>query len=197
MACRDFESMWDESLKLMRNLAAVLIIAAPLFASLSCEREQRSFREAPPGATPSAPVRQTELQAGPAEPPVELENPYEENAYALSEGKRLYEAYNCAGCHAHGGGDIGPPLMDDKWIYGASPQNIFSTIIEGRPNGMPSFSGKIPASQVWQIVAYVRSMSGQVSKDAAPGRSDHMSGKKPEQSKEKETPVGERAKHPE
>jgi cytochrome c oxidase cbb3-type subunit 3 len=189
--------MRDESLKLKRNLAAVLIIAAALVASLSCERERRSFREAPPGATPSAPVRQTELQAGPAEPPVELENPYEENAYALSEGKRLYEAYNCAGCHAHGGGDIGPPLMDDKWIYGASPQNIFSTIIEGRPNGMPSFSGKIPASQVWQIVAYVRSMSGQVSKDAAPGRSDHMSGKKPEQSTEKEKPVGERAKHPE
>jgi cytochrome c oxidase cbb3-type subunit 3 len=92
---------------------------------------------------------------------------------------------------------MGPPLMDDKWIYGSSPQNINATIIEGRPNGMPSFGGKIPDSQLPQIVAYVRSMSGQLSKDASPGRNDDMSGKKSEQSKERELPKSDRAKHPE
>jgi cytochrome c oxidase cbb3-type subunit 3 len=40
---------------------------------------------------------------------------------------------------------------------------------------MPSFRGKIPDHQVWQIVAYVRSLSGLLPKDVAPGRSDHMS----------------------
>lgn len=181
---------------LTRKMTAGLAASVMAISSISCQREQRGFREAPPGAAPSTPVRQSELQPGPAQPQAELKNPYEENAYALSEGKRLYEAYNCSGCHAQGGGSIGPPLMDDKWIYGAGPQNIYSTIVEGRPNGMPSFSGKLPASQIWQLVAYVRSMSGQVPKDAAPGRSDHMSGKKSEQSKEKEKPAGERAKHP-
>ena len=40
----------------------------------------------------------------------------------MGEGKRLYAAYNCAPCHGvNGGGAIGPPLIDDKWIYGASP----------------------------------------------------------------------------
>ena len=55
---------------------------------------------------------------------------------------------------------MGPPLMDDEWIYGSEPENIFATIVEGRPNGMPSFRGRIPDYQVWQLVAYVRSMSG-------------------------------------
>jgi len=92
----------------------------------------------------------------------------------ITEGKRLYENFNCSGCHFHGGGGIGPPLMDDKWIYGSEPQQIFATVVQGRPNGMPSFHGKINDYQLWQIVAYVRSMSGLTNKNAAPGRSDQM-----------------------
>jgi cytochrome c oxidase cbb3-type subunit 3 len=50
--------------------------------------------------------------------------------------------------------------MDDEWIYGSSPQNVFWAIIEGRPQGMPAFGGKIAEDQVWRLVAYVRSLSG-------------------------------------
>ena len=39
---------------------------------------------------------------------------------------------------------------------------------------MPSFGGRIPDDQVWQLVAYVRSMSGQLRKDVAPSRSDEL-----------------------
>jgi len=78
--------------------------------------------------------------------------------------------------------------MDDEWIYGSEPANIFATILEGRPNGMPSFRGKIADYQVWQLAAYVRSMSGLVSSLAAPGRSDHMQATPPEQSKKPEQP---------
>ena len=95
---------------------------------------------------------------------------------------------NCYGCHANGGGAIGPALMDDKWIYGSQPDQIFATIVEGRPNGMPAFHGKLPDYQVWQLAAYVRSLSGQVPKDAAPGRNDDMQVKEPENSKEREVP---------
>jgi cytochrome c oxidase cbb3-type subunit 3 len=113
-------------------------------------------------------------------------NQYEKNAWAVAEGKRLYGWYNCVGCHAQGGGAIGPPLMDDEWIYGSDPANIFATIVEGRPNGMPSFRGRIPDNQVWELVAYVRALSGQVAKDVAPGRDDDMSGRVQEQSKDRE-----------
>ena len=58
----------------------------------------------------------------------------------------------------------------------------FNSIVEGRPNGMPNFSGKIPEYQVWQLVAYVRSMSGQLPKDISPSRDDRMMAKQPESS---------------
>jgi cytochrome c oxidase cbb3-type subunit 3 len=77
----------------------------------------------------------------------------------IAAGKQLFSAMNCVGCHFNGGGGIGPPLMDQTWIYGSSIENIASTIREGRPNGMPSFRGFIPDEQIWQIAAYVRSLS--------------------------------------
>jgi cytochrome c oxidase cbb3-type subunit 3 len=122
----------------------------------------------------------TTLSAGPRSAPSASTSPYQENAWGMAEGKRLYTAYNCNGCHANGGGGIGPPLIDDEWIYGYEPGNIFATIVEGRPNGMPSFRNKIPDQQVWQLVAYVQSMSGQTPPTASPSRSDHMRARRPE-----------------
>jgi cytochrome c oxidase cbb3-type subunit 3 len=54
--------------------------------------------------------------------------------------------------------------MDDLWIYGSAPDNLFATIVEGRPNGMPSFRDKIPDDQIWEIAAYVRTLSGNAPK---------------------------------
>ncbi len=71
----------------------------------------------------------------------------------------MYKQFNCAGCHFNGGGGIGPPLMDDKWIYGGRLDQIFNSIYQGRPNGMPVWGGKIPDQQIWEIATYVRSMS--------------------------------------
>jgi cytochrome c oxidase cbb3-type subunit 3 len=131
-------------------LAAVVALALA-----GCQREERDFRQQPSAAATSDLIQMTALQAGQASPRPEMPFPQDRQAYDIAQGKRLYTWYNCNGCHAQGGGDSGPPLMDDKWIYGSRPENIFSTIIEGRPNGMPSFRGRIPDYQVWQLVAYV------------------------------------------
>jgi cytochrome c oxidase cbb3-type subunit 3 len=176
-------------MRLTRSVCAGLTVFIIVLAIAACEREQRQFRSPASAATKVSTVRLSELQPGSPVPAPEVKNPYEGSAYAISEGKRLYEWYNCAGCHFHGGGGIGPPLMDDQWIYGSDPANIFATIVEGRPNGMPSYRGKIPDHQLWQIVAYVRSLSGLVPQDAAPGRSDHMNAKKPEQSQQAPQPT--------
>jgi cytochrome c oxidase cbb3-type subunit 3 len=177
----------------MAVTAGMMILGLTLAA---CEREERRFSEIPPGVSPRG-VRVGELQPGLAAAPTpHVPGPYDENAYAIAEGKRLYTWFNCVGCHAHGGGGMGPPLMDDKWIYGSGPANIFATIIEGRPNGMPAYGGKISASQVWQLVAYVRSLSGLVPKDAASGRSDHMQAKKPEMATDPAHPTSTKAEHP-
>jgi cytochrome c oxidase cbb3-type subunit 3 len=77
----------------------------------------------------------------------------------VAAGKQLFLAMNCVGCHSHGGGGMGPALMDKTWIYGSSIENIAASIHEGRPNGMPSFRGFLPDEQIWQVAAYVRSLS--------------------------------------
>jgi cytochrome c oxidase cbb3-type subunit III len=174
------------------GLALVLM----LFGPITYVREAREFRPDPVASAAPPPIRMSELQPGlplPGPNPNKGgENPswYERNAVALSEGQRLFSAFNCVGCHAHGGGGMGPPLIDDRWIYGSDINNIYSTIVEGRPNGMPSFGGKIPPEQIWQIAAYVRSMAGFTPKQASPSRPDHLQAKSPEASTPEQAPAG-------
>jgi cytochrome c oxidase cbb3-type subunit 3 len=185
---------------------AILLAACALLAA--CERETRGYKVAPHvPATASKPAASL-LVAGPAAstasmpnaqspsaaasvvvPMNRIDNRYEGNAYAVSQGKRWFRWYNCNGCHASGGGGMGPALMDDKWLYGSAPSQIAASIVQGRPNGMPAFASRIPDDQVWQLVAYVRSMSGQVRADVAPTRGDSLSsGAKPESRREQEKP---------
>jgi len=156
----------------LRTLALAVLLTA-------CEREQRGYRDIPPGATAFPAVQTSELQAGPKSTDPSA-GAYQENRWAVSEGQTFYAQYNCGGCHAPGGGGgMGPPLNDDEWIYGSDPENVFATIVEGRPNGMPSFRGKIDNGQLWQLVAYVRTMSGLTPPDVWPARSDHMQESRP------------------
>jgi cytochrome c oxidase cbb3-type subunit 3 len=74
---------------------------------------------------------------------------------------------------------MGPALLDDQWRYGSSMAEIVETILQGRPNGMPSFRGKITEQQAWQLAAYVRSLSAQPRQDALPGRADETSATEP------------------
>ena len=164
---------------LVGGAAAALVL---LLALAGCEREDRRFRDIPPVGASMPLVTQSALQPGLPTPDRSVGSGVDDNAWALSEGNRLFNQYNCVGCHAHGGGGMGPPLMDATWIYGSQPENIAQTIIEGRPNGMPSFRGRINDTQVWEIVAYVRSLSGLAPRGAEPGREDHMMTRVPPQS---------------
>jgi cytochrome c oxidase cbb3-type subunit III len=164
-------------------VALALISAAGLYG---CEREARRFdtpennQTATEQAPRTSPLQPAASQAGKVREAFRDKSPYDENAYAVNQGKQLFRWYNCNGCHSNGGGGIGPPLMDATWKYGSEPAQIFQTIMQGRPEGMPSFGGHIPEDQVWQIVAYVRSMSGQLRKDVAPSRSDTIYAGPPE-----------------
>ena len=173
----------------MRRSPVITIALLVSVVLTACEREERGFRVETPDANRINSKQLTTLQPGVASPTPVFKNEYEDNAQAIATGKQLFTQMNCYGCHANGGGAIGPALMDNKWIYGGQPDQIFATIVEGRPNGMPAFHGKLPDYQVWQLVAYVRSLSGQASKDAAPGRNDDMQVKEPENSREKEKKV--------
>lgn len=172
----------------MKETAIACTALAMLLLPLGCKREQRVFDPGSAGSQVANGTALNPVHAGGSAPAPDI-NTYETSAYAVAEGKRLYNAYNCVGCHAQGGGAIGPALMDAIWIYGSQPQQIYSDIVQGRPNGMPSYGGKLPEYQVWELVAYVRSMSGQLPSDIAPSRSDQMPVAKAEQARPKEKPA--------
>lgn len=161
-----------------------------------CPREERRFRSDPAANGRPGSVRQSVLQPGPPSPDPPVANPYIKNAYAISEGMELYLQMNCVGCHFHGGGGIGPPLMDPRWVYGSDPENIFDTIVEGRPNGMPAFRHKLTDDQVWKLVAYVQSLGGLPDQSALPGRPDHLRAKDEGVPSYPKPPLSAAAEHP-
>ncbi|HYJ31683.1 MAG TPA: c-type cytochrome [Candidatus Binatia bacterium] len=159
-------------------LLLVVLLALLVAGVISFPREKRDLPRPSTAVAPQGP-RGGALHAGPSTDSVRVATAgrpgeYRETAQAVSEGQQLFHAYNCSGCHSDGGGGMGAILMDRRWYYGHEPGQIFDTIVQGRQNGMPSFAGRIPAYQVWELVAYVRSLSGLVSPDAASGRDDHM-----------------------
>jgi cytochrome c oxidase cbb3-type subunit III len=113
------------------GLAAALLLA---LAPAACQRGKRTLHEKTPMTSLPRSIAVGKLEAGPKSPPVGMANPYEDNAYAMTEGQRLYNWY-----------------------------------------GMPSWRGKIPEYQIWQIVTYVESLKGDRPIASPPGpRQEHL-----------------------
>lgn len=92
--------------------------------------------------------------------PLLVKNPYEEDKRAIAVGGRLFVGYNCLDCHgAEGSGATGPSFQDGRWHFGGSPGEVFESIYQGRPDGMPAWGGRISNDQIWMLTAYVRSLS--------------------------------------
>ncbi len=79
---------------------------------------------------------------------------------AREMGQRLF-LNSCAQCHgSDAGGSKGfPNLTDRDWLYGGSPENIKTTIINGRGGVMPPFP-QLDSKQIVEVANYVRSLSG-------------------------------------
>ena len=163
-----------------RYSCVAFLATAALLAG--CDREERQGRGKPlaetvPAAASPDTIFPGDSSAAPLDPRAAA---YDNNAFAIAQGQQLYTWMNCVGCHSHGGGGMGPPLMDGKWRYGGRIDQVAASIAEGRPNGMPSWKGKLTDRQIWQLAAYVRSLSGQVRKDAVSARADTMSNTPPQ-----------------
>ena len=104
--------------------------------------------------------------------PLLIRNPHEGDKAAISTGGKLFVAYNCLDCHgADGSGAMGPSFQDGRWHFGGAPGEVFESIYQGRPDGMPAWGGRISNDQIWMLTAYVRSLS---SKDLS---TENFSGK--------------------
>jgi cytochrome c oxidase cbb3-type subunit 3 len=116
---------------------------------------------APPGRGPASAIP---LGAGPGEVrtgTTAIANPFEGDAAAAHEGRALFGAMNCVYCHgANGSGLMGPPLNGPGWRYGGSPAQLYNSVHDGRPQGMPSFRNSLPPQAMWKLVAYLETLGG-------------------------------------
>jgi len=80
----------------------------------------------------------------------------------LAKGKSIF-TNNCAACHrADGGGQIGPNLTDDHWLFGGSIKNVFHTVTNGGRDGkgMIAWKATLKPTEIQQVASYVLSLQG-------------------------------------
>jgi cytochrome c oxidase cbb3-type subunit III len=95
-----------------------------------------------------------------------IKNPAQGDAQARDRGMKYFINFNCIGCHAdNGGGGMGPALSNNLFLYGSEPENIFLSIYQGRPNGMPAWGAVLPEAVIWDLVTYVGKISNEPSRD--------------------------------
>ena len=105
-------------------------------------------------------VPETSLIPGDVRVRPEIPYPVEDDSEAATRGMKWFTNFNCAGCHAaNGGGGMGPALSNHVFVYGSEPENIYLTISHGRPKGMPAWGTILPDRVIWDLVAYIRSIS--------------------------------------
>jgi cytochrome c oxidase cbb3-type subunit III len=124
--------------------------------------------EATPGATAPFPasanpilhVPVSNLHPGNVVFTPKINNPLVQEPQAATRGMQDFIQFNCVGCHApNAGGGMGPALSEGRFIYGSNPANLFLSIYQGRPNGMPAWGEILPESTIWELVAYVQSIA--------------------------------------
>lgn len=139
------------------RMVSLLLAGALMALTAGC----RAGQNATPAASGRAPVMENPVGPIPG-PPASVAfttDPVLNDPVALADGRRLFNWYNCSGCHGgHGGGGMGPSLRDREWLYGGAPGQVFESIAQGRSKGMPAWGTKIPAGQIWELVAYIKSM---------------------------------------
>jgi mono/diheme cytochrome c family protein len=105
-----------------------------------------------------------------------LGNPVASTPESIAAGKKAYDTY-CAACHgnlAQGAVNAGvivsiieeqgkkqpPDLTDDQWDFGSTDGEIYAVIKKGiPPTMMAPFDGRIPDSEIWSMINYIRSLA--------------------------------------
>jgi len=85
-----------------------------------------------------------------------------QNEDALRMGRNLY-AHNCSTCHGSDarGAQGYPNLTDDHWTWGSEPEQILTSIHQGRQAAMPGFGAILNDQAVTRTATYVQQLAGE------------------------------------
>ena len=158
------------------SLLAIGLTVAPAFGQQSLPQSQQA-QQSGAGLHPDAgeagggvssiflqvPISHLAPGAAPLRPAIK--NPAQSDPQARDRGMKYFISFNCNGCHAdNGGGGMGPALSNNLFIYGSEPENIFLSIYQGRPNGMPAWGAVLPEAVIWDLVTYIGKISNEPSR---------------------------------
>ena len=83
-----------------------------------------------------------------------------QGSFSAQQGAEIYEN-SCLKCHGEGArGGICPDLTDDESKYGDSDEELYISIAEGRPGGMPGWKSSLNKDKINELIAYIRSLKG-------------------------------------
>ena len=127
----------------IKAMAGVVCLGPACVVALSaCTAEKRAIGPSPPASRPT----------GRNDPRIQG---YQDNVFQISEGGRMFVWNGCGACHTET--SDGPArLTDHLWRYGGDTADIYASIADGRPGGMPAYGAKIAGEQIWQIAAYLK-----------------------------------------
>ena len=90
------------------------------------------------------------------------------NPQAIEAGRKQYQS-GCAACHGPGGqGGRGPNLRERVMWHTLDEEGTFKVIQKGVP-GTEMPPSNLPEDQLWQLVAFVRSLTAPAVESPAPG----------------------------
>jgi cytochrome c oxidase cbb3-type subunit 3 len=157
----------------MVSRLALLFLAAAAVAGCDRVHGDSTTGGAPAQVPADATLNAIPLGAPPGQPVSiagKIGNPFAGNAQAAAEGKQLFGAMNCVYCHgAEASGLMGPALNNTGWRYGGTPAEIYRSIHDGRPGGMPAWGGRLPPDQIWKLVTYLQTLGDASGKPSTTG----------------------------
>jgi PQQ-dependent dehydrogenase (methanol/ethanol family) len=104
-------------------------------------------------------------------------NPLAGNAAAIQAGGRLFDGF-CADCHGSGGAGTGkgPAVNTGTFKHGGDDAGVFRTIKNGVPGTEMDANPNVPDQQIWQLVAYIRSLAPATPDRGAPSAGTAVGG---------------------
>jgi putative heme-binding domain-containing protein len=100
-------------------------------------------------------------------------NPLAGNADAIRFGTGLFRA-RCADCHGMDARGVRSPDLTQVWASGRTDEGLFKTVKNGVPGTeMPAVGARMPDNEIWQILAYLRTLAAPAPNDPPKGNAEH------------------------
>jgi len=100
-------------------------------------------------------------------------NPFDGEPTAIKAGMGIFRA-RCADCHGVDARGVRGPDISRVWAEGRTDGGLFQTLRTGVPNTeMPSVGTRTSDIEVWQILAYVRTLAAPAPTDPPRGNAEN------------------------